>query len=258
MKQTLTAIIISGNFQDVISRCLNSVAFADEIVVVLANSTDNTSKIIKDNYPQVKTTIVTDEYNKKFSNWRNAGYKMATSNWIFYVDTDEVVTPNLAKEIISTINQPEHDSYYVVPRANHFLGQRVRHGGSYPDYVKRLFYTKNFKGFTGDVHEEPVVTGNMGYLKNDLQHFTHTDLQSMLQKSLVWTDTEAKLLFQANHPPVVWWRFPRMMLTKFWERMIKEKMFLDGTVGVISVIFEMFNTFMIYARLWELQQKKGI
>ena len=77
----------------------------------------------------------------------------------------------------------------------------------------------------------------------------------MLQKTIKWTDLEAKLLYQNQHPPVYWWRFPRMMFTKFWERAIKEKMYKDGTVGWISIIFEMFNTFIIYARLWELQQE---
>lgn len=252
----LSVVIVAGNFASVIRRCINSVLFADEIVVVLANSTDETKEIISKEYPQIKTIQVNDEYNKHFSDWRNAGYRQATGDWILYIDTDEVITPALAQEIGNIICQPLSHSFYVLPRANHFLGKRVKHGGTYPDYVKRLFYRKKFGGFTGNVHEEPVISGSLGYLKNDLQHFTHTDLYSMVQKSLAWTDTEAKLLFNASHPPVVWWRFPRMMLTKFWERMVSQRMFLDGTVGVISVTFEMFNTFLIYARLWELQNNK--
>jgi hypothetical protein len=66
---------------------------------------------------------------------------------------------------------------------------------------------------------------------------------------------EAKELYQTTHPPVVWWRFIRMMLTKFIYRLFYQQMFRDGIVGWISVIFESFDTFMIYARLWELQQK---
>ncbi len=75
----------------------------------------------------------------------------------------------------------------------------------------------------------------------------------MLEKTLVWTDMEAQALFDAQHPPVFWWRFPRMMLTKTWQRLIKEQMWRDGTVGWISVIFESFDTFIIYAKLWEKQ-----
>jgi hypothetical protein len=79
----------------------------------------------------------------------------------------------------------------------------------------------------------------------------------MVNKTLAWTDTEAKALFKADHPPVVWWRFIRMMFTKAWERLIKQQMWRDGQVGWVSVIFEVFNTFLIYARLWELQQKQN-
>jgi glycosyltransferase involved in cell wall biosynthesis len=253
MRKTLSIIIIAGNFQNIISRCLDSVNFADEIIVVLANSTDNTSSIIKKNYPQVITTIVNDEYNKNFSIWRNIGFKLAKSNWILYVDTDEVVTPSLQLEINKVIQQEHLCDYYVIPRANYYLGQRVKFGGSYPDYVKRLFLKDKFHGFTGNVHEEPVITGTLGYLKSDLLHFTHTDLTSMLQKSIVWTDTEAKLLFSTHHPPIVWWRIIRMMFTKFFQRLFLQRMWRDGVVGFISVIFETFNTFIIYSRLWEMQ-----
>jgi hypothetical protein len=79
----------------------------------------------------------------------------------------------------------------------------------------------------------------------------------MLIKSISWTDTEAKMLLAVNHPPVVWWRILRMMFTKIWERLIRQQMWRDGTVGWISAIFESFDTFMIYARLWELQQKRS-
>jgi hypothetical protein len=96
----------------------------------------------------------------------------------------------------------------------------------------------------------------MGYLKHDLLHFTHTDLTSMLQKSIAWTDMEARAIHAGNHPPVVWWRFIRMMLTKIWQRLIREQIWRDGTVGWISLIFETFDTFIIYARLWELQQNE--
>jgi hypothetical protein len=80
----------------------------------------------------------------------------------------------------------------------------------------------------------------------------------MVNKTLVWTDMEAQALFQNNHPPIVWWRFIRMMLTKIWERLIVQKMWRDGTVGWISVLFETFDTFLIYARLWEIQQKQNM
>jgi len=249
----LSIIVLAGNEAEVIKDCLQSLNFADELILVLANSTDDTEKIAKTLKLPLKIVKTTDQYNRNFSKWRNLGYKAATGDWILYIDADERVTPNLQKEILSTINSADKFSYYVIPRANHYLGKRVRHGGSYPDYVKRLYLKKNFGGYQGYLHEEPVIKGEIGYLKNDLLHYTHRNLSSMLQKTLVWTDMEAEALYQSKHPPVVWWRFIRMMLTKFWQRLIVQQMWRDGTVGWISVIFETFDTFIIYARLWEKQ-----
>jgi len=257
-KVDLSIIIISGNAQNDIKRCLDSCTFANEIILVAANSTDATVNIAKELIPKIKITSTTDGYNRNFSKWRNLGWKLATKKWILYVDTDEVVTDELKKEIINTISSKEiTNSYYVIPRLNHFLGHRVRYGGTYPDYVKRLFHSPDFDGYQGILHEEPIIKGSLGYLKSGFLHFTHQDLNSMLKKSLVWTDMEAVALFEDNHPPVVWWRFPRMMLTKFWERLIVQNMWRDGIVGWISVIFEVFDTYMIYARLFELQRNKN-
>jgi glycosyltransferase involved in cell wall biosynthesis len=249
----LSIIVLAGNEADLINDCLKSASFADEIVLVLANSTDDTQKIAKTLKLPLKIIKTTDEYHKNFSKWRNLGYKAATGDWILYLDADERITPSLRDEITKTIIKPFNDSYFVIPRANYFLGKRVHFGGSYPDYVKRLYLRKDFSGYHGYLHEEPIVKGSFGYLKNDLLHFTHRNLTSMLQKTIIWTDMEAQALLDARHPPVLWWRFPRMILTKIWERLIKQQMWRDGTVGWISVIFEAFDTFIIYARLWEKQ-----
>ncbi|MFH1601744.1 MAG: hypothetical protein ABIB61_02185 [Candidatus Shapirobacteria bacterium] len=112
------------------------------------------------------------------------------------------------------------------------------------------------KKWTGKLHERPVYKGNLGYLKNPIKHLTHRDLTSMLEKTIKWTQTEANLLYKSSHPPMAAWRIARMMFTKFWERVIKQGAWRDGTVGWINSIFETFNTFIIYARLWEKQQER--
>lgn len=253
----LSVIVLAGNEAQMIKDCLLSAKFADEIVLVLANSHDETETIARSLKLPIKYVKTFDEYNKNFSKWRNLGYKAAHGDWLFYLDADERIPEKLKEEILKTIFTPTNHTHFAIPRANHFLGQRVRFGGTYPDYVKRLYLRKKFSGYTGYLHEEPKISGTLGYLKNDLLHFTHRDLSSMLKKTMSWTDMEAEALFKANHPPVYWWRFPRMMLTKFWERLIKQQMWRDGTVGWISAIFETFDTFIIYAKLWEKQKHES-
>lgn len=253
-KINLSLIIITGNEEKMVADCLKSCDFADEFIMV-SNATDNTHNVAKETIPSIKIFPHTP-FN--FSKSKNLAVSKSTGSWLLFIDADERITPELKSDIQKIVsNESIPFMSYDFPRANYFLNHRVKYGGTYPDYVKRLIYKKSFHGFVGDLHEQPQVDGLSQKLTNDLLHYTHRDLSSMLTKSIKWTDLEAQKLHQSNHPPVVWWRFIRMMLTKFWERFVQQQMWRDGTVGWISVIFETFNTFMIYARLWELQQQKA-
>lgn len=256
-KKNISIIILAGNEAEMIVGCLKTCNWVEEIILVAANSTDQTVTLAKKTIPTIKIIKTTDEYNKNFSKWRNLGFKVASKPWILYIDADERITTPLKSKVSRAIESKAIYTHYALPRANYFLGQRVKYGGTYPDYVKRLYKKENFKGYTGILHEEPIVSGELGFLSADLLHYTHRDLSSMIKKTLVWSDTEAQALFKSGHPPIVWWRFIRMILTKLFERLIKQQMWRDGQVGWISAIFESYNTFLIYARLWELQQKQN-
>lgn len=257
-QQLLSVIIIAGNEEQMIVDCLKSCNFANEIILVDSNSTDKTIQLAKKTIFKIIVKSLKDISKCNFSYWRNQGYKLSTSQWILYLDADERISVDLKKEILSIINRPNNKyTNYDIPRANYFLGKRVKFGGSYPDYVKRLFRRDSFNGYQGTLHEQPNIIGQTSKLKNNLIHYTHRDLHSMLNKSINWTTFEAELLYKNNHPPVVWWRIIRMMITKIFQRLIQQSMWRDGTVGWISVIFESFDTFMIYAQLWELQQKNN-
>ncbi|MFZ2153344.1 MAG: glycosyltransferase family 2 protein [Microgenomates group bacterium] len=246
----LTLIILTGNSHDLFEKSLTSCTFADEIILI-SNATDNTHQVAKSIYPNIKIYQSPQPFN--FSTARNLGLKHATGKWILYIDSDEVVTPSLKKQILEIIDHPSKYTNYDLPRANYFLGHRVRYGGTYPDYVKRLFLRRHLIKYVGILHEQPQVTGPSGVLNSNLLHYTHRHLQSMLSKSIDWTQIEAQLLHQAHHPPVVWWRFIRMLFTKLWQRLVLESMWRDGIVGWISLIFEVYDTYMIYAYLYELQ-----
>ncbi len=251
----ISIIIICGNDEKNISKAISSSLFASQTIVVFANSTDQ-SKLISLKANQNITAVFTnDAYGKNFAKWRNLGLAKAKSKWIFYLDSDEYITNELAKELENITSHDKTHSYYAVPRQNYFLGKKVNHGGTYPDYQKRLFYKDDLMVWEGKLHEYPKVKGELGYLTKPILHNTHQDLSSMTTKTNIWTDILSENLLKTRHPKVVWWRIFRMFTTKLISRLFVEKMFLDGTVGWISALFESYDTALIYAKLWERQQK---
>ena len=147
-------------------------------------------------------------------------------------------------------------SAYAIPRRNFYLGREMKFGGARPDFVKRLYKRDKLKGWRGQLHEEPIFKEEMGHLKEPMVHFTHRDLSSMVEKTKDWSKIESKLLFEADHPPVTWWRIFRIMISEFWKRMIVLQGWRDGTIGWIEGVFQVFSRFITYARLWERQNKK--
>ena len=253
LNPSLSIIIIAGDEAAQIKDCLLSANFAPEIILVAANSHDRTKAISQKLIPRIKIITANDSPHRYFSKWRNLGRQSATSQWLFYLDADERISRSLRREILSVIARSSF-SYYAVPRRNSFLGVHVRYGQSTKDYVKRLYFRRNFKGYRGILHEEPIVTGKLGLLSSPLIHLTHRDLSSMLSKTLIWTDMESDALLSANHPPIVSWRIMMMFLSKLYQRLIYQHGWRDGLVCWISAIFESFDTYIIYANLLEKQQ----
>lgn len=252
-KPKISMVIIGKNAQDLIKECLDSVKWAEEVVYLDGGSTDKTLEIVK----KFKKAKIKKQKKKNmdFAAWHNQGIEESQGEWIFYLDTDERITPQLKKEILKVIKNSKEFSAYAVPRQNVLLGKPVKFGGWWPDYQIRLFKREKLKKWKGKLHEQPVFEGNLGYLKNPMIHITHRDLSSMVTKTNQWSEIEADLLYKSGHPPMTWWRFWRIMLTEFWERGIKKQGWRDGDVGWIEIIYQMFSRFITYAKLWEKQQK---
>lgn len=248
---SLSVIIIAKNEEKMIADAIKSASYANEIIVLDTGSTDKTKPVaesLKAKVFNIKTK------NIEFAKWRTEGIKKAKHDWIFYLDADERISPKLKDEmIIITAKKPTKYSAYAVSRRNFYLGKEMKYGGAWPDYVIRLFYKPNIKGWKEKLHEQPVFSGKLGYLENPLIHLTHRDLTSMLNKTIKWSKLEAEELYKANHPPMAWWRFLRVMVSEFYNRGIKLQGLRDGTQGLIEVIFQAFSRFITYARLWEMQ-----
>lgn len=246
----LSAIVIAKNEQKMIRDCLISLQFADEVIVVDSGSTDDTKEIAKSLGAKVVFSSGRD-----FSKYRNAGLRRVSGDWVLFVDADERVSPLLRQEIQDLMVSSPGASAFAIPRKNIYLGKPMTYGGWGGDYVVRLFVRSALKGYNNPLHEQPVFSGEMQKLNNELIHFSHRDLSSMLEKTQLFTGYEAELRLKKHHPPVVWWRFIRVMLTEFHYRFFTLSAWKDGAEGVIDGIFQVFNTFVIYAKLWEKQHE---
>lgn len=245
----ITAIVIAKNEEKMLGDCLKSVKWVDEIVLVDTGSTDKTVDIAKDFGAKIVNTD-----NDGFSDWRNLGAENANGKWILYVDADERITPALRKEIEKKIKaMPNAYFAYAIPRRNFILGKEFKHGGQWPDYVKRLFKKSAFKGWSGQLHEEPDFEGEIGHLDSPMIHIKHETIGEMVEKTNNWSEIEARLMFKSHHPPMNVFRFFSAMFREFWLRMIRQAGFLDGTEGIIYTLYQVFSRSISYAKLWEMQ-----
>jgi glycosyltransferase involved in cell wall biosynthesis len=227
--------------------CFRSISWIENIILIDNGSRDKTVEIAKSFGASVF------EYTKgSFQDWRNVGLRRSKTPWIFYIDADERVTPLLKKEIEKVISEDNYD-FFVIPRKNIILGKEMRWGGWWPDYVKRIYKRDSLKGWVGDVHEEPVIEGKMGYLKNALIHLKHAKISEMVEKTNLRSEIEAKMLLEAGHPQMQWWRFIRIILTELYLRLIRLQGFRDGVEGTIYGLYQGWSKFLTYAKLWEFQ-----
>ncbi len=246
----LSIIILARNVADEIVSAIKSSKFADEIVVVDTGSTDNTADVCR----KLGTKIV-HATGDSFAKWRNDGAKAASGEWLLYLDSDERIPVKLAKEVLATIENPDHQAY-TISRYEIFLGKHLDH---WPDpRVLRLMKKSALKRWEGKLHEQPKIQGSIGELRQQMVHLSHKNIDEKLPNTLVWSKTEAQMLLASGHPPMAGWRFIRIMLTEFWDRCVRQGLWRDGTEGWIEIIYQMFSKFVTYERLWEMQRKPSL
>lgn len=246
----ISVIILTKNSDEKISEVIESVKLLDgEILVLDDNSTDKTTSIAKDLGARVE-----EQTGNGYAEKRNLGLKLTKGDWIFYLDSDEILTPEVVDEIKKSTKVIEF-SAYAIARKNIILGRFMKNGGWFPDYVERLFRKSDLEKWVGDLHERPIFKGSLGYLKNPLIHLKHDNLEEMVEKTNKWSQVEAKLMRDSNHPIMSWWRFCRIMLGEFTYRLVRLRGFMDGTEGIIYGIYQMWSRFLSYAKLWEMQKK---
>jgi glycosyltransferase involved in cell wall biosynthesis len=242
---TLSVITLALNEEQNIAECLDSVKWADEILVVDSGSTDKTVELAK-RYTQ---TVLTVEW-KGYGATKNYALQQATGDWILWLDADERVPQALAEEIRHVIQSTNACAGYSVPRRAYFLGKWIRHCGWYPGRVTRLFRRSRSRFTESNVHEQIVVEGAIGELKNDLLHFTDPNLHHYFHKFNRYTTLAAQDLQQTGKKFTISDIVVRPFFT-FVKMYFLKRGFVDGVQGFILCIVSSAYVFTKYAKLWE-------
>ncbi len=233
----ISVVLATYNEEKNLPACLDSVKnFADEIVIVDGTSSDNTVEIAK----RYKARVKIVENLQNFHINKQKAIDMAACDWILQLDADERVSPELQSEIKSKINDAKLNGYWL-PRKNWFLGRFLMKGGQYPDYTLRLY--RNGKGRLPqkDVHEQAVVEGELGYLKNPLIHMADPEFGRYFKRWQRYTAFAAKQLKDAGikwYNPII--AVKHLFILPTWWFLLtygRHKGFMDGWQGFVFSAF---------------------
>ncbi len=240
----ISAIILSHNNEDSIERTLRSLTWADEIILIDDFSTDDTISRAE----TFTTKIYRHHLRDDFAAQRNFGLTKAAGEWVVFVDSDEVVSVELAREIQEAI-KIDCEGFYL-KRLDWLFGTQLRHGETGRVKLLRLA-KKNAGKWDRTVHEVWNISGMTGELSQPLCHFPHPDVAQFINDINHYSTLNARYLHSKN-VPVFWWHIIAYPGAKFFIDYIWYLGFLDGTAGVVVACMMSFHSFLTRAKLWLL------
>jgi len=242
----LSAILITKNEEANLERCLRSVAWVDEIIVVDTDSTDATVEIAR----SFKAKVYSPEW-KGFGPAKQYALDQAAGEWILSIDADEEVSFTLKNEIIQLLEKVPPHIGYNIPRKTQFLGRWILHSGWYPDYVLRLF-RRDAGNFTSAlVHEKVEVVVSTGRLHNPLMHYSYPTLEDYTRKLDQYSTLGAEEMFKAGKKWSPYYLALKPFIS-FWRKLIFQKGWRDGWEGFLIAYLTSTGTLLKYAKLRSL------
>lgn len=251
MKLKLSVIIIAYNEERIIEKCLQKLYWADEIIVIDSGSTD-------------ATVVICEKYNAKvifnkfvdYGTQKQFALHQTQNDWVLSLDADEVLSDELINEIQS-LDFSKGYSGYLIPRTHVFLNKIFKFGSENKKPILRLF-DKTKGGFTADkVHEVIKIQGNIGYLKNEMLHYTVFDVSTAIQKQVKYSLLSGELLAEKGKKGSLFKaviKFP----FEFFRVYFLQCNFLNGYQGFVWSMFAAFGSFLKYAKLYDLDQIKEV
>lgn len=244
MKQ-ISVVVSARNEEGKLDRCLRSVAWAGEVIVVDNESTDESASIARRHnaivYPRKNNLML--NVNKNF------GFEKAKGSWILSLDADEEVTPELAKEIKEAISLDVVG--YWIPRKNIIFGKWIKHGLWWPDKQLRLFKRGKGRFPCIHVHEYLEVDGPTKELSEPYVHYNYETVSQFIHKmDTIYTESEVQKLIRTNYQ-FAWYDALRFPVSDFVKVFFAQEGYKDGLHGLILAMLQAFYSFIVFAKLWE-------
>ncbi len=246
----ISVAIITFNETLNIKRCIDSVDFADEIIVVDSLSSDNTCDIAR----ELGATVIDQKFLGHIAQ-KQLAVDNCSNNWVLSLDADEEVSAELKESILELLKNDLKEDAYSMNRVSFHLGRWIRHGGWYPDKKIRLF-NKNKACWGGyNPHDKVIVDGSIGHLSGDLQHYVFDDLRHNIDTNNSYSSIMASDL-DKDGKQFSYLKLFLKPLGKFLETYIYKRGFLDGMAGFIIAVGAAYSMFLKFAKLWEIQKVK--
>jgi len=253
MSAPLTACVIARDEEDVLPRCLDSVAFAAELVMVVDDrSRDGTEKVARERAARVEVRPYGgDGDQKRFC------VSLASRDWVLILDPDEVLCPSAAQELQALLEDPPEDLAGVeINRVTWHLGRWIRHGDFHPDWKLRVFRRSRARWVGLDPHARVEVDGRVRRLSGEIEHYSYRDLADQVDRIQHFSTQAAGALERAGRRA----RLRDLLLrppARFLRAYLLKQGFRDGVPGLVVAAATGFHVFLKYAKLWERQRGRG-
>ena len=254
MRQKISVVILTRNEEGILRRCLESVKWADEIVIIDDNSTDRTLEIAKD----YTDKIISHPLEGDFVAQRNLGIKHSLGDWILEMDSDEVMTEKLKNDILGLLERGSELSAFRFRRINNFCGKFLRYGGEADHKPLRLF-KKDKAVFKGEATNDFLnVNGPIGDFESVMEHYNYPTLSQYISQQDFYSSLEAKDILNKNglmSKKALKRELLIAPLKLFFKIYVKKSGYKDGFRGLVLAVLSAWRRFMIYAKYWEMNKE---
>jgi glycosyltransferase involved in cell wall biosynthesis len=246
---SLSVILITLNEEKNLPRCLKSVAWADEIVVVDCGSTDRTAEIAR----ELGANFVHRDW-EGYGRQKNFALSLATKDFVLVIDADEEVSPGLAAEIREVLGRPDPKDGYSFPRKAMLLGRWIRHGNWYPDRRVRLFRRGTAEFTDREIHESLIFRFEPGRLRHELLHYSYESVHEYFRKFNRYTELAAGRMYREGRRANLFDLFVKPSWV-FLQSYLFRLGFLDGLAGFAAAALSDMYVFVKYLKLKEIERK---